>query len=83
MKRKYAVMLLIMTLTLAIPSCMNIEPIDNYKGSIVYEKYINGIGTNYRFTIRCNDTINNKYYFNNIIVMKLDYNRYNVGDTIK
>lgn len=85
MKIKYFVILLLVTILFLTISCRKIEPIDNYKGGIIYERHpksING-DDNYKFTIRCNDILNKKYYFITVNVLKLDYDRYFVGDTIK
>ena len=53
------------------------EPIDNYKGSIVCEKYNTD-----KITIKRLDKDSN-YYFSTIYVLKIDFDRYNLGDTIK
>lgn len=60
-------------------SC-NPKPVENYKGGIVYEKNFNGI--NKWFEIKY---INNhhKYAFKRVYVLDFDYNKYNLGDTIK
>ena len=61
-------------------SC-NPEPIENYRGGIICEKKQNRFEY-YQFKIKY---INNqhKYAYKRVYVLDFDYNKYNLGDTIK
>ena len=50
----------------------NPEPLEKYKGSIIYD-----VGNGYEFIIRIKDD------FKEVQVYRLDYERYAIGDTIK
>ena len=56
------------------------EPIENHKDCIIYEKQNKTSGM--RFSLKYKNK-NGKYYFKRVYVLELDWNKYNVGDTIK
>ena len=69
---------LLLITVLGLYSC-NPEPIDNYKGAIIYDKRNPPI--NRIITMKCK--AKDGYYFWEIVVLKVDYDRYEIGDTIK
>lgn len=75
---KYLLILLMSILTF---SCSCPVPIDNYSGCIIKEKRKN----NYPeyFLIIQTKNVYEQYQLIKIEVLSLDYDRYNVGDTIK
>lgn len=56
-----------------------VQPIDNYKGGIIYIKDNRDTPS---VVIKLKDK-NDKYFFKKIYLIDFDFNRYNVGDTIK
>lgn len=56
------------------------EPIENHKGSIVYEKQNPPAGM--RFELKYKDK-DSTYDFKIVYVLELDWNKYQIGDTIK
>jgi len=66
--------LLILATLILLGSCSKAVPIENYKESIVYEKYT---FFGYYFSLKV------KNEFIEIRTLKYDYNKYNIGDTIK
>ena len=69
---------LLLIIVLCFYSCKP-EPIDNYKGAIIYNKRTAPI--NMIVTMKCKHK--DGYYFWEIPVMKFDYDKYEIGDTIK
>ena len=69
---------LLLITVLALYSCRP-EPIDNYKGAIIYDKRNPPI--NRIITMKCKEK--DGYYFWEIVVLKVDYDKYEIGDTIK
>ena len=75
MKNKSIIYLFLITI---LCSCEP-EPIENYKDCVVYRKLQSKFGK--EFTLKCKkDSI---YYFKTVYVMELDWNKYNLEDTIK
>jgi hypothetical protein len=66
-------------LAVVFTSC-NPEPIENHKGSIVYQKQ--NLPAGMRFELKYKDK-DGKYDFRTVYVLELDWNKYSVGDTIK
>ena len=56
------------------------EPVENYKGSIVYKKVYPPAGMMLELKYKDKDS---KYDFKSVYVLELDWNKYKVGDTIK
>ena len=56
------------------------EPIENHKGSIVYKKVNPPAGMMFELKYKDKDS---KYDFKTVYVLELDWNKYQVGDTIK
>ena len=56
------------------------EPVENYKGSIVYKKENSPDGMVFVLKYKDKDS---KYDFKTVYVLELDWNKYKVGDTIK
>ena len=56
------------------------EPIENYKGSIVYKKENPPAGMRFELKYKYKES---KYDFKTVYVLELDWNKYQVGDTIK
>ena len=56
------------------------EPVENYKGSIVYKKENPPAGMMFELKYKDKDS---KYDFKSVYVLELDWNKYKVGDTIK
>jgi len=67
-------LLLLLFVSIIFTSCK--QPIDNYKGGVIYEKNMEIV----KIKLLNEDSI---YYFKTIYLLKLDLDRYNVGDTIK
>ena len=57
-------------------SCRKREPVELYKGGVVYLKKMSGAGEMYYHIKK-----NGKFHF--IVLYKLDWDKYTVGDTIK
>jgi len=75
-------LLLTLTLTLFLFSCKNeIEPLHNYKESIVHDKMID-FHYNKSVLISIKDSTD-VYIFKRIYVSEYDYSRFQKGDTIK
>ena len=78
MKQVFFILPLIFIFTsciIAIP-----EPIENYKGDIIYGKHNPPIGMCFEVKHKNKD---GKYDFKTIYVLEFDWNKYNIGDTIK
>ena len=60
-------------------SC-NPEPIENHKGGVIYKKENPPVGM--RFEVKYKDK-DSKYDFKTVYVLELDWNKYQVGNTIK
>lgn len=56
------------------------EPIDNYKNYVIYEKKDDILGKSFKIKKK---TKENVFEFETIYVLDFDYNKFNVGDTIK
>jgi hypothetical protein len=67
-----------MLLAFVFSSCSS-EPIENHTGGIVYAKESPPAGK--RFVLKYK--ADKKYKFKRVYVLDLDFNKYNVGDTIK
>lgn len=65
---------------LLLTSCSE-QPIDNHKGGVIYRKSSTGAG-NY-VIIKYKESSDSLYHLKRVYVMDVDYNRYNVLDTIK
>ena len=72
-KNKYFLYCLFLT------SC-NPEPIENHKGGVIYKKENPPVGM--RFEVKYKDK-DSKYDFKTVYVLELDWNKYQVGNTIK
>ena len=66
-------------LAVVFTSCVP-EPIENHKGDIVYQKENPPAGMRFELKYKNKD---GKYDFKTVYVLELDWNKYNVGDTIK
>ena len=73
-KNKYFLYCLFLT------SCNPPEPIENHKGGIIYKKENPTIYM--RFKVKYKDK-DSKYNFKTVYVLEFDWNKYQVGDTIK
>ena len=60
-------------------SCTS-EPIENHKGGIIYKKENPPAGM--RFKVKYKNK-KSKYDFKTVYVLEFDWNKYQVGDTIK
>ena len=63
------------------------EPIENYKGSVVYQKYSQKRNNSqnievFEYVIKSR-LKNSKYFFQKVRVMPYDWSLYEIGDTIK
>ena len=56
------------------------EPIENYKGGIIYQKENPPVGDRFRVKYKDSDST---YAFKTVYVLEMDWNKYSVGDTIK
>ena len=75
---KYLLILLMSILTF---SCSSPVPIDNYSGCIIKEKRKNNFPE--YFLIIQTKNVYEQYQLIKIEVLSSDYDRYNIGDTIK
>ena len=75
--------ILLLGLLLGVTSC-TIEPLDNYKGAVVYLKQNPPAGMRVVLKIEgTTDALKPYHYFIVVYVHELDYKRFEVGDTIK
>lgn len=72
-------LIIIVTIFFLFTSC-GVQPIENYEGGVVCEKWKTPVG-NCRLFIKVHKE--GKYRYTTISVLSFDYDRYNVGDTIK
>ena len=84
MKTKTLSMFVLLLGIMSLYSCSN-EPINNYNNCIIYQKHFNNLTGPY-VVIRhkkCAPSYDTLYAFKRVYVMQLDYDKHNVGDTIK
>lgn len=70
---------LLLVLMLLLVSCVE-EPVDNWKSAIVVDKFVNAVGGKFQLKYYTKD---NEWKFAYIYVVKYDFDRYHIGDTIK
>ena len=77
--------LIILLTTLSLLSCTKPKPIENYKGAIVYSKTIYvSLDRDYDafyYTIKVGK--DDSARFEEVRTMKFDFNKYDIGDTIR
>lgn len=62
-------------------SCSVVEPIDNYKNAVLYSKHEAMFERTFIILVIGEDS--SKSEFKYVRLLKYDYDRYNIGDTIK
>ncbi len=69
-----------LTITLVLVNSTKKIPIENYKHSIVYEKATHT--SEYSFILKYKDD-DSVFKFKTVYIFKLDFDKYEIGDTIK
>lgn len=76
---KKITLILLLSLGILVTSCYE-EPIENYRRCVVVDKNVQGKPW---FKLKKWNGNDGRYNFKVVYVVKYDYDRYNIGDTIK